>query len=178
MELMVVLIILAVLASIALPRVTGSAKRSFETSVDQLSDLLMMYAQRDRLSERPVGIQYDPTRRWLMLVVMQTEDDNKGRWVIDRFVNPVKLPELIDADTLIFSADDEPLDIVNFPLTHQPGESRPTITVTVQSEERAFEAMLHLAPHDLAPRRIDGNDYYVARQGIDLDSVGRAREDW
>ena len=177
-EMMVVLMILAVFATIAIPRVTGSAKRSFELAVDEVSDLLMMYAQRDRLSERPVGIQYDPTRKWLMLVVLQTEEDNEARWVIDRFVNPVKLPPVVDTDAMVIYADQDPIDIINFPLTHQPGERRPALTVMLQGTEQEFQAMLQLAPHDLAPRRIDGDSYDVARQPIDLDATGRAREDW
>ena len=45
-EMIVVIIVMAIMASLTLPRLFGNDRRQFQHVADQVSDLLMMYAQR------------------------------------------------------------------------------------------------------------------------------------
>lgn len=180
LEVMVVVVILAVLATVAVPRLSGTERRAFDLAVDQVTDLLIMYAQRDRLERRSVGIVYDADRGWLELRVLDVEPgatNEVAQWRADRFVAPVKLPDVIDRDALAVYADGEWVDIRGWPLTHATGEDRPTIEVLLRSREGDHVATLRLAPHDVVPSRMeDGTG--SPRQPIDLDAAGRSREVW
>jgi len=181
LEVMVVVVILALLATITIPRFSGTTRREFELVTDRVADLLMMFAQRDSLGQKPVGLWYDETRRWLMLVVLDTDDSAPGReadWLTDPFVRPVKLPDVVDTDTLIVTADGEMAYIADYPLSHTPGETRPTIDIYFQSVDRMHSTTLVLEPHAVAPRRSDGSGRLQARMPVDLDAAGRSREDW
>ena len=87
-------------------------------------------------------------------------------------------PDVVDADTLIVTADGEMAYIADYPLSHTPGETRPTIDIYFQSIDRMYSTTLVLEPHAGAPRRSDGSGRLQARMPVDLDAAGRSREDW
>jgi len=183
LELIVVMIIIAFAAAMIVPRLGSTAKRSFETTVDQLNDLLLMYAQRENLSQRPVGLRriYDGDRDWLVLEVLEADprDPTIEVWQRDRFVQPVKLPSIIDSRSLVVRADGEPVDIEVQPLSNTPGETRPSIEISIQTTDQTMSTTLALAPHALAPMRIGKDDDRLqVRTPIDLDQYGLGREDW
>ena len=181
LEVMVVVLILALLATITVPRVTGMARREFDLAADQVADLLTMFAQRDNLGQRPVGLWYDESRRSLALVVLDVidpESRTEADWQIDPFVDPVRLPDIVDASSLMVMADGEAAYIADWPLSHTPGEARPTIEVYFQSFDRSHRVTLVLQPYDVAPQRMDRSGRAQARLPVDLDAAGRSREDW
>ncbi|MDY7108385.1 MAG: type II secretion system protein [Planctomycetota bacterium] len=181
LEVIVVVAILALLATLTVPRVTGMARREFDLTVDRVADLLMMFAHRDNLGQKPVGIMYDESRRALMLVVLDIDDPEQrhsATWQIDRYVDPVKLPDIVDATSLVATADGEMAYIADYPLSHTPGEARPTIEIYFQSYDGEYSSTLVLQPYDVAPKRLDRSRQAQARMPIDLDAAGRSREDW
>jgi hypothetical protein len=184
LEVLVVLIIIAFFAAIIVPRFTGNVRRSFNLTVDRVSDLLMMYAQRDNLGDKTIGLEYDRRNRWLQIVVLEGDPEESGalpRWERDPYIDPVKLPDVMhDEMPFLIWADGEQVDIsrsTGRPLSHTPGEDRPTIEMALFSNRQEYEARLVLAPYDLSPRRTD-LDGSAARTRIDLDAIGRSREDW
>jgi prepilin-type N-terminal cleavage/methylation domain-containing protein len=183
-EVLVVLIIIAFFATIIVPRFTSNVRRSFDLTVDRVSDLLMMYAQRDNLGNKTIGLEYDDQNDWLHIVVLEGDPEESGalpQWKRDPYINPVKLPDVLDdAMPFLVWADGEQVDIsrsTGRPLSHTPGEDRPTIEISLFSNRSEFDAHLVLAPYDLSARRMDV-DGSTARTRIDLDAIGRSREDW
>ncbi|MCP3905955.1 MAG: type II secretion system protein [Planctomycetes bacterium] len=178
LEVLIVVVILAILATLAVPRLTGTTRRTFDLTVDRVADLLVMFAQRDALGQKPVGIRFDASRRELQLVTLERYDDGASDWWVDRFVIPVELPDVIDEERLGVYADGEWVDVREWPLHHTPGENRPSIEIVLASVDGEHETTIVLAPHDVAPRRSDRAGTVAARTPIDLDGAGRSREDW
>ena len=111
-ELIVVIIVMAIMATLTLPRLFGNNQRQFQNVADQISDLLMMYAQRESLGTKPVGLWQDTDRRQLNLMTLEVFDDSletQSGWVIDRTVRPVSLPN--DVSIIDVHADGESMDI-------------------------------------------------------------------
>ncbi|NNM24407.1 MAG: type II secretion system protein [Phycisphaerales bacterium] len=179
LEVMVVGVLLAVLAAIAVPRLTGNTRRSFDLAADQVADLLLMYAQRDAFGAKPIGLMKNE-RGWLMLVQLDIDasDERSGDWRIDPFVPPVKFPDEVDLSSVVVTANGQRLDIIGQPLSHTPGEDRPSVQVFMQSRDREYQTTIDLAPHALAPVRSDRRTGTPRRVAVDLDAAGRSREDW
>ena len=177
LEVMVVLIILAILATLTVPRLTSIGRRTLQVTAEQVADLLTMYAQRETLSDRPVGIILDSDRNWLMLVGLVGDESggDQPEWIVDRYVQPVKLPDSISV--LDVTSDEVPVDITEWPLSHTPGENRPLIVITLQSPDRIVTVMLE--PHAIAPRIYDTDaPPATERTAYDLDAAGLSREEW
>ncbi len=177
---MVVSVIIVIVMSLMVPRLGSTERRAFDNSVDAVADLLMMYAHRDTVGAKPVGLQYDAGRRTLLMMVLDDDGDPKQvpAWTVDPFVRPVVLPPAVAADDLLVFADGELVDLDRAPLGHAPGEKRPNIEVLMESTEGDYRVTLVLAPHAVSARRSDASDRYSARQPVDLDAAGRSREDW
>ena len=175
---LVVVLILALLFSMTIPRFVGSERRTLQTAADQVADLLLMYAQRARLDHRPVGVWYDPDRRAIMLMIVDRDaqrPDAPADWRLDRLVTPVRLPATVEL--LEARADGEPVDLALWPISNRPGQARPTIEITLGAFEH--ETTVMLAAHAISPRQIDWDDIVPAvRIPIDLDAEGRTREEW
>lgn len=182
LEVTVAVVILAILAAMIVPRFSGTERRRFEAVVDQVADMLIVYAQRDRLTSKPVGIFHDLERHWLTIVLLEDPDtpgtDEYG-WRVDPTVTPVKLPEEI---TEVFAYEDyELIDITQWPLTSRSDQRRPVVEMEIGTDTRS--ATLTLSSHAVTPkvtysyatRRSTGDD---RREPIDLDRGGRNREDW
>ena len=179
LELLVVLVILALLFSMIVPRFAGTDRRALQLVSDQVADLLTMYAHRATLGQKPVGVGYDPERRAIMLLVIDIDldrPDQPADWQVDRLVTPVKLPSTVDL--LDARADGEPVDLALWPIANRPGKDRPTIEITLVGRDGETTAVV-LAPHAVAPRQINPDEVGPAiRMPIDLDAAGRHREEW
>jgi type II secretory pathway pseudopilin PulG len=180
MEIMIVLVIIALLASIIVPRFSGMQRREFNLVVDQVVDLMTMYAQREQLQQQTVGLRYDVEFDELQLVVLRQDGQTLGAsrtidWVIDPYVRPVELPE--DVTLLEVTADGDTVDITDFALASSPMEPRPTIVIVLQGENDT--ATITLPAHAITPemsstsRRLSSTPV-----AVDLDGAGRGREEW
>jgi len=182
-EVIVVLVIIGVMASAIVPRFAYTTRRSFDHTVEQLADLMTMFAQRDQMSTGPVGIFHDTEANWITLVRLVEEEPGNPRsatWQIDRHVRPVKLPEFIPPDGVSASENGEPVDFTQWPLMSVPGEIRPTITLTVSNDAGDQSATLLLSAYAVGPRVLGERDDGLIdqRQAIDLDATGQANQDW
>jgi prepilin-type N-terminal cleavage/methylation domain-containing protein len=181
-EMIVVIVVLSIIMAVALPRLTGSGNREFQQAADEVANLLMMYAQRDMLSPRPVGLYYNESIGQLLVMVNDEDDRFPGRaaeWYPDPTVPPVRLPDIVDPTSILVIADDELVDIRRWPLSHVPGQPRPTIEIQLATDDRAQTTSLYLPHYALAPRRSDDDhDMMTLRYPIDLDQAGRSREAW
>lgn len=178
-EIIMVCVILALLLSAILVRLTSLQGRNFETVVDQAGDLLMMYALRSEHARQPVGLFVDESRGSIRLMRRETGDDpgDASLWKSDPTVREVRLPDFMSIYELEVFIDGDQADLTQWPLSTMPGEDRPAVEIVLYHEER--EVRLNLPPTALAPVRIeDGRDSVPAREMEDLDTTGRWQEDW
>ena len=175
-----VVVVLAILATLTVPRISGNEKRQFRLAVDQVGDLLTMYAQRQNLGQKVVGLLHDRSRNWIQLVVLDTEGsatDHVSSWRIDPHVEPVKLPRFIqETDVAIFENGDA-IDATEYPLSSEIGQERPNIEITLRGAGEY--ATLLLSPYGVSPTLTSSfGGTGVVREKSDLDAAGRNREDW
>lgn len=178
-EMIIVCVIMALLMSTIVYRMTSRQGRSFDATIDQVGDLLMMYALRSEHSRTPVGLMIDPDRSALLLMRRDDTDSSSGSpmWSRDPMVNGVMLPEFMDLDDLVVRVDGDQADLIEWPLSAMPGEDRPLIEIELNHDQRTV--LLSLSPYALAPQRMeDGVESSPLREPEDLDTTGRWQEDW
>lgn len=181
MEMIVVVVVIAIMASLIMPRLLHNDKRAFKLAVEQTADLLTMYAQRENLGQKPVGLLHDQSRNWLILMSLDAASVHSGdwgEWREDPFVKPVKLPHFMyDTDVEVYADGDRVQDIGDIPLSNEVGKQRPMIAIVMRGAGES--ATLTLYPYGVAPEVSAGHSVaYTARAQVDLDSTGRSREDW
>jgi prepilin-type N-terminal cleavage/methylation domain-containing protein len=184
-EVIVVTVLMAMLAIVMVSRLTGAANREFDLASERVSDLLLMFAMRSEFADEPVGILLDPDRNSLRLVVRRGErgEFNDG-WEFDNSVQEIRLPHFIEGTSMEFSADGDSVDPSDRPLTNLPGQPRPRIEVTMQSnDDRHPRSIRFILPsNSWRPIRIDSmrNESIeaISRTPVDLDKSGSWQEDW
>lgn len=180
MEVVVVIVVMAIIATFAMPRLGNQEARKMQLAADGVADLLMMFGQREALERKPVAIWHDAERNFLVLLVLERadEDGDGAGWQRDPFVAPVRLPDMIDANGVQGYVDGEYVDMRNWPIAVQPGNPRPTIDIVLSNFDGASKRVT-LPAHATAPHQ-DNNAVAAdqTRQAIDLDATGRNREDW
>ena len=153
----VVLVILSVLVTLAVPKLVGNQERQFNLAVDQTADLLTMYAQRENLSGKVVGLWHDRERNTISLQALDTrfgDVDEAAEWRTDFFTPAVKMPSFMTDADVEFFADGERYDAAEWPLATNIGEDRPRIDITLRGPTR--QATLSLSPHGVSPLVVNG----------------------
>ncbi|MDP6311300.1 MAG: type II secretion system protein [Phycisphaerales bacterium] len=184
-EVIVVTVLMAMLAVVLVSRLTGGRSREFDLATEQVSDLMLMYAIRSEFADEPVGISMDPERNSLQLVIRRGERDefNDG-WQPDRSVREVRLPEFLPVQAMEFLVKGDWVDPSDKPITNLPGQPRPSLEVTLQSDDprNPRSVRLTLNSCSLRPLKQDSMrnepNSSVPRTAIDLDTSGRWQEDW
>lgn len=174
----VVIVVLAILATLIVPRMTGNQRREFRAAVDKVGDLLTMYGQRQNLGQKIVGLQQDRGGNAIALIEIDSADaTGQGQWRLDPYVKPVRLPSFMTDADIEFYVDGDPYDCSDWPLASEPGQERPTIEIRLRGPDDF--ATLVLQPHGVAPIVVNGeNSSGISRVAVDLDAEGRSREDW
>ena len=154
-EMIIVCVIMALLMSTLVYRMTSRQGRSFDTTIDQVGDLLMMYALRSEHSRNQIGLMIDPDRAALLLMRRDSGTNATGQpmWAMDPMVRGVRLPDFMDLDDLEVRVDGDRADLIEWPLSAMPGEDRPLIEIELQHDNRTV--LLSLPPHALAPQRME-----------------------
>ncbi len=177
LEMIVVVIVLGILASMAIPRLSGTRLREYELKVEQSADLMVMFAHRLSTSTKATGLQYDAPNRKLFLLTLQTDEvANETYWVDDPLSPPVTFPEWMAEDAVALFTDGDFADTSQWPLTAMPGENRPIVEISIEWEDHT--SLIMLASHAMAPSIwIDGKGTEPLTP-IDLDAAGQSREEW
>ena len=182
MELIIVIIVIAMIMSITIPRLVSHGRRELQVAADQLLDMLTMFAQREALSGRPVGIWHDADRHQIVLLILDIDEadpSEPAQWRPDRTVRPVPLPESVDVKRgVAATVDGRPVDISQWPIATEPGKPRPRVEVSLFDDDGRVKTVV-LPSHALAPYLLDDRRAVLAlREPVDLDAAGRHREDW
>ncbi len=184
-EVIIVTVLVAALATVLVSRLTGAATREFDLASDKVSDLLLMYAMRSEFANEPVGISANPDRNSLQLLIRRGERDefNDG-WTEDISVPEVRLPDIISVTDIEFVADGDRVDPTNRPVTNLPGQPRPRLEVTLHSRDPRMPRTMQLILSSNAwrPIRVDSmrteSATSLTRTPSDLDMSGQWQEDW
>ena len=181
MELIIVIIILAMIMSITIPRLVSQGRRELELAAEQLLDMLTMFAQREATEQRPIALWHDAGRNWIVLMVLDSDPadpEAPADWRVDPYVSPVKLPSSVDPQYVYATEDGEQVDFQKWPIATQLGQPRPAVEISFANEDGLTKTVT-LPAHALAPYRQDGSGTYAGlRYPIDLDAAGRRQEDW
>ena len=175
LEMIVVVLVIGIMASMVIPRLTNTRHREFNLTVQSISDVLLMFAHRASTSNQSVGFRYDIDEKQFEVLIKFEEEDGKN-WGIDPLSNPVKLPSWIDADSVYLYTDGELTDTTQWPISASPGENRPLIEVVLNWENNT--ANITLPSHAIGPSIWHdgvGDELLIP---IDLDAEGRGREEW
>ena len=180
-EVIIVVAIMAILASMTVPRLLNQDRRRLQEATDGVSDLLIMFALRESLSDRPVGIWHDAERNWIVLMTLDRTEGDDGEpatWQQDHAVKPVKLPLIVPADGVQAFADGQPIDFGQWPVVTEPGRPRPDVEITLSTDDGLLRTIV-LPAHAISPYESEtGYELVELRSPIDLDAEGRHREDW
>jgi len=181
MELIIVIIVMAMIMSITIPRLVSHGRRELQLAADQLLDMLTMFAQREATEQKPIALWHDADRNWIVLMVLDidpADPEAPPDWRLDPYVSPVKLPSTVDWRYVQAIQDGEQVDFQNWPIATQPGEPRPTIEISFANHEGLTKTVI-LPAHALAPYQRGGPGAYAdLRYPIDLDAAGHRQEDW
>lgn len=177
-EVLVVVVLIALAAAVTLPRLTGNEGRAARLAVENVADLLTVFAHRESMGHSDIAVGYDPESRAVMLLRLVGDplsSDNPPNWVIDRFEPPVHLPESIVIAEV--REDGMAVDRGDWFIPALPGQGRPAIELVLVTEE--FTATIALPAHGVAARILwPGDSAASIRGAIDLDAAGRDQEVW
>jgi prepilin-type N-terminal cleavage/methylation domain-containing protein len=180
-EVIIVVAIVAILAAMTVPRLLNQDRRRLQEAADGVSDLLIMFALRESLSDRPVGIWHDAERNWIVLMMLDRTEGDDGEpatWQQDHAVKPVKLPLIVPVDGVQAFADGEPIDFGQWTIVTEPGRPRPGVEITLSTDDGLLRTIV-LPAHAISPYESEtGYELVEHRSPIDLDAEGRHREDW
>ncbi|MCH8823824.1 MAG: prepilin-type N-terminal cleavage/methylation domain-containing protein [Planctomycetes bacterium] len=180
-ELVVVMIVMSIIMAITLPRLSNSDGRKLQNAADELADMLTMFAHHAATEHRPIAIWHDYDRNWIVLLVMDIDPatpNDPPQWQIDRFVQPIKLPDSVDRTTVFGMQDGEAVDFQRWPIATRPGQPRTEIQISFTDDTGRTKTLL-LKGHSLTPVQLDNAaETSAIRLAIDLDATGRRQEDW
>jgi prepilin-type N-terminal cleavage/methylation domain-containing protein len=177
-ELIVVAALLAVVAALVVPRLTGMSRREADMAAERLSEVLAMFAFRDATGAQQSAIWLNPESDCVELWNLESNPERPAeppQWTPDRYVQSYRLPpgvELVD----VFS-DGERLPKGEWRIVSSVGGPRPRVEMRLLADNR--EIVLLLEPSASMPARIDdGRVREGSRVSVDLDKRGLDQEPW
>lgn len=174
MEAMVVVMILAIMATVVVPRLNAMVQRPARQAAIQVGDFLTSVAQRDALTSQPMAIEFSGEQNTLSLLV---PSGAPGEWMRDLVIRPIQLGEafLVEA-----SADGAMLDASQFRVEFRAGGARPLIEMAISDDRDAKSQgpfRVRLSPD--APRAVvEGVSAQSEAGGEDLDANGKGEQPW
>lgn len=176
-EAIIVVVILAILASLVVPRF-GAVRRSEDRyAVDQIADLMRMWGYRTSIMTQQVGIWNDPQRGWIQLMIRDFDPNNPDDppiWQPDKLSNEVVLPDGTQFTEVIF--DGERQELGNWFIQSNADGSRPRLEIAMSGP--AGVTRLILEPYSNSVQRVDSQGGGGIRGPIDLDRDVGERTPW
>jgi prepilin-type N-terminal cleavage/methylation domain-containing protein len=178
LELIVVSALLALVASMVVPRLVGMSRREADVAAERLSEMLSLFAFRDNAGVQQSAIWLNPDTGCVELWNLEPDPERPNEppeWVPDRFLQPVRMP--VGVELAEVRSDGQALGGDEWRIVGAPGGERPRIEMRLIAD--GFDSVLVLDRGASTPVRIDNG---VVREGgrsaIDLDQRGMDREPW
>lgn len=184
-EMIAVMIILSVLATVVVPRVIGLGARQAEAEVRQVQDVLSLAAEKAAALNAPTAVDYtDKTLRlWTFRPTAEAAADLSldgsaaGKWAPDPLSDPLRLARVtIDAAR----TDGQALP-PNKPwrITFSPGQARPGVELDLKDDSsRTWTVRLDAEATQAIVLRAGQSPTPTAPRSIDLDDAGRGTAKW
>lgn len=177
-ELIVVVVVLAIAAAAIVPRFTGTATQESSNAVDQVAELLRLFAYRQSLGSQQVALWRDGNDGRIHLLVMDVDPadpEAPPEWRPDRFAAPIALPAGLELAEI--RKDDQRIDPVEWTIASVPGGERPKVEIRLVGH--GIDSTVVLPTASPSVFRVDADKPEpFARDVIDLDQAGRDREPW
>jgi prepilin-type N-terminal cleavage/methylation domain-containing protein len=176
MEMIIVVIVLGLLATAIVPRMTGTDARRARIALEATEDLLTVLAHRSSVSFHPVGLQYDGEANVLRIMTLQIDPrTERGVWQPDDLADEVRYPD--DVRVQKCYVDDEPQAygswLVEFPVQ----EVRPVLRLRLAGPK--LDVFCVLASHASTSRTVPaGGQMEEESPLVDLDAEGREFDPW
>jgi prepilin-type N-terminal cleavage/methylation domain-containing protein len=177
-EVVIVVLVLAVLAGVVIPRLGGVGRRTERLSVDRVSDLLAAFGYRDSLASGSSAIEYDATNHSLTLLILRRNPEQPEQpeiWMRDILAPVTNLPATVELSAF---EDGERLPNGDWSLLTNMDGTRPKIEMELLGEN--VHATVMLDPWAQTPTVVDENTQSDSKltNAIDLDAVGQDKDPW
>lgn len=177
-ELIVVVVVLAIAAAMVVPKFTGTARQEADNAVDQVAELVRLFAFRQSLSAQQVALWRDGADGRIHLLVKDRDPEDpeaEPEWRPDRFAAPVSLP--VGLELVEIRSNDQRFDPAEWTLASTPGGERPKIEIRLVGF--GIDSTVALPAGSPSVVRVDADKPApFARAPIDLNQAGRDREPW
>ena len=180
LEVVIVGVLLVLLATMIVPRMSGMSRRRNEAAVDAAASVVAAFAFHESTGRRQLALSYDRDFRQLELQVLEFDSNDSSlrpKWRIHPFSQPITLPDTVDITRV--SSNGELLDPDDFFITTEAAGERPNVEIRIETDNDNG-ATISLKPYALAPMVVfDRNDNPpLVRESANLDEMGLEREDW
>lgn len=180
LEVVIVGIVLVLLATMIVPRMSGISRRRNDAAVEAAASVVAAFAFHESTGTRQLALSYSADFRQLELQVLEFDPDDparRPRWRIHPYSQPVTLPESVDISSI--TSNGELLDPDDFFIATEAAGNRPSIELRIDADDNSG-ATIALSPYALSPIVIF--DRYenppTIREPSNLDEMGLEREDW
>jgi len=177
-ELIVVVVVLGIAAAAIVPKFTGTARQEADNAVDQVAELLRLFAYRQSLSAQQVALWRDGNDGRIHLLVMDSDPADPEAlpaWRPDRFAAPVSLP--MGVELVEIQNNDQRVDPTEWTIASVPGGERPKIAIRIVG--MGVDSTVALPQGSPSVVRVDADKPApFAREPIDLSRAGRDFEPW
>lgn len=184
-EALVAIVIVALLATLVVPRFIATASRQAEVEAQGVAALLSAAASRASMSSDRVAIEYDPSTRLLRTQVAREDQEGVVTWLVPATVRPLTLTSTAIESTLIGArvADAATGWMVEF----GAGRERPIISVVLKlpgdrdaENVPRWQVDLPSGESSASVRSLaEGMTWSPALgRGVDLDETGRRTKTW
>lgn len=177
-----VCVILAILASVAVPRFSNVNGRRAEASVREFADLVSSAASRDLLTGQAVALDYDASARRLRLYVPEASagTNASGRtaengWIADPLSRGV---ELDGASVVSATQDFAELDSSKWRVVFPRTEPRPRLVILLKQDQGDGQWAVVLTSTGTRARVVDPSEAAQDSDSVDLDATGKSTSVW
>lgn len=191
-EAIVVMVIIAILATMITPRVLNIGRRQVENESRLLQRMLTVAAEKCDLWNQNVALDYKSKTQtfsvWTLREDAKTDPTLTGsarvKWLIDPLVEPVVLTQ---SKLQSASQDGQLLPSGDWRVTLTPGQPRPVLSLTLEPNagNGPTRYTLGLSPESTGATRASsdqgestGGKPGVASRSIDLDDAGKGQSPW
>jgi len=176
-EAIVVIAILAVIAAFIAPKFTTVRQTEARLAVDEVADLMRMWAYRNSVMSQQVGIWRSPETGVLRLMIRDIDarrPDDGPIWQEDRLSMPVTLPA--QAELTEVYIDGESRNLGDWFVQSNADGSRPRLELAIKTGTSVIRLLVE--PYSNSIVRSDDRSGGLARHPVDLDSEGEDRVSW
>lgn len=172
-----VIAIIAVLAAFIAPRVTTLRQSEARLAVDQIADLMRMWAYRNSVMSQQVGIWHNPESDLIGLMIRDIDPmhpDDGPVWQEDKLSMPVRMPD--SAKVIDVIIDNETQNLGDWFVQSSADGSRPRLEIAIETLNGVTRLLVQ--PYSNSVVRSDGLAGGAIRRPVDLDAEGQERVAW